>query len=88
MSILQDRSRTSKSISWMSTSSSRTSFDEELVASKGVIRRSLQPPRFSTQEGVSVRYPGAISRTSRSSSRTTLRRVLIVFRWVEKGVIR
>ena len=35
----------------------------------------LQSPRFSTQEGVSVRYLGAISRTSRSSSRTTFRRV-------------
>ncbi len=41
---------------------------------------ALQSPRFSTQEGVSVRYLGAISRTSRSSSRTTFSRVLMGFK--------
>ena len=42
----------------------------------------LQAARFSTQEGVSVRYLGAIARTSRGSSRTTFKKVLVRFKEV------
>ena len=42
----------------------------------------IQAARFSTQEGVSVRYLGAIARTSRGSSRTTFKKVLVRFKEV------
>ena len=43
---------------------------------------TLQAARFSTYVGVSVGYLGAIARTSRGSSRTTFKKVLVRFKEV------
>ena len=42
----------------------------------------VQAARFSTYVGVSVGYLGAIARTSRGSSRTTFKKVLVRFKEV------